>query len=160
MSRLFHALPTADAILVRLLPTRSSFSPDPAPAEFSACLPCGPTDAVSRLEPEPALRLPLSSAPARCQLWALWTSACIPRLDSDSRLEQDRVKLDRNGCMLPSAVRLSLSRYCTHQLHPCTVLTAAHHPHTCPPDVHACLAYPKSLSNTYSFLELRSSPSV
>jgi hypothetical protein len=63
--------------------------------------------------------------------------------------------------MLPSAVRLSLSN-CTHQLHPCTVLSAAHHIHTRPPDVHVhvCLTYPKSLSHTYSSLELRSSPSI
>ena len=63
----------------RLLPTRSSFLPYPAPAEFSACLPCRPTDTVST-GPEPALRLPLSSAHARSQIWALWTSSCIPRL--------------------------------------------------------------------------------
>ncbi len=96
----------------------------------------------------------------------LYTSHPAPT-DSVSRLEQDRVKLKsqvkvtRNGCMLPSAVRLSLSN-CTHQLHPCTVFTAAHHIHTRPPDVHVhvCLSYPKSLSHTYSSLELRSSPSV
>jgi len=64
----------------------------------------------------------------------LYTSHPAPT-DSVSRLEPDRVKLARNGCMLPSAVRLSLSRYCTHQLHPCTLLTAAHHIHTVPPDV-------------------------
>ena len=58
MSPLFNVLP-------RLLQTRSSFSPNPDPAEFSAFLPCGPTDVVSRLEPEPALRQPSSSAPAR-----------------------------------------------------------------------------------------------
>jgi hypothetical protein len=46
--------------------------------------------------------------------------------------------------------------------HPTTVAAAPHYPHTRPPDVHACLAYPKSksLSNTYSSLALRSSPSV
>jgi hypothetical protein len=44
--------------------------------------------------------------------------------------------------------------------HPTTVAVAPHYPHTRPPDVHACLAYPNSLSNTYSSLELRSSPSV
>ena len=56
-----------------------SFLPYPAPAEFRACLPCRPTDTVST-GPEPALRLPLSSAPARSQIWSLWTSACRPRL--------------------------------------------------------------------------------
>ena len=69
--------------------------------------------------------------------------------DSVSRLEPDRVKLARNGCMSSSAVRLSLSN-CTYQLHPCTVLTAAHHTHTRPPDVPARIASPQSLSNTYS----------
>ena len=61
--------------------------------------------------------------------------------------------------MLPIAVRLSLSN-CTYQLHPCTVLTAAHHKHTRPPDVLARIASPQLLSNTYSSLELRSSLSV
>ena len=71
----------------------------------------------------------------------------------------DCVKLARNGCMSSSAVRLSLSN-CTHQLHPCTVLTAASHTHTRPPDVLACISSPQLLSNTYSSLELRSSLSV
>ena len=88
----------------------------------------------------------------------LYTSHPAPT-DDVSRLEPDRVNLARNGCMLPSAVRLSLSN-CTHQLHPYTILTAAHHIHTHPPDVNACLAYPKSLSHTYSSFELRSSPNV
>jgi hypothetical protein len=67
------------------------------------------------------------------------------------------VKLALNGCMLLSAVRLSLSRYCTHQLHPCTVLTAAHHIHTRPPDtVPARLAYQRPLVNTYCMFDLRS----
>jgi hypothetical protein len=90
----------------------------------------------------------------------LYTSHPAPT-DSVSRLEPDRVKLARNGCMLPSVVRLSLSN-CSHQLHLCTVLKAAHHIHTRPPDVHvhACLTYPKSLSHTYSSLELSSFPSV
>jgi len=79
--------------------------------------------------------------------------------DSVSRLEPDRVKLACDGCCWPSAARLSLSN-CTHQLHPCTVLTAAHHTHTRPPDVPARIASPQSLSNTYSSLELRSSPRV
>ena len=103
-------------------------------------------------------------APARSDMGALdkrlYTS---PHASTDTvaRVGPDRVKLARNGDMLPSAVRLSLSN-CTHQLHPCTVFTAAHHIHTRPPDVHvhACLAYPKSLSHTYSSLELRSSPSA
>ena len=42
----------------------------------------------------------------------LYTSHQAPT-DTVSRLGPDRVKLARNGCMLPSAVRLSLSRYCT-----------------------------------------------
>ncbi len=46
---------------------------------------------------------------------------------TDTRVGPDRVQLARNGCLLPSAVRLSLSRYCTHRPHPCTVLTAAQH---------------------------------
>jgi hypothetical protein len=65
------------------------------------------------------------------------------------------VKLARNRCMLPSAVRLSLSRYCTHQPHPCTVLTAAHHVHTRPPDtIQARLAYQRPLVNTYCMFDL------
>ena len=40
------------------------------------------------------------------------------------------LKLARTGCMSSSAVRLSLTN-CTYQLHPCTVLTAAHHKHVC-----------------------------
>ena len=81
--------------------------------------------------------------------------------DTVARVGPDCVKLARNGCMLQSEVRLSLSN-CSHQLHPCTVLTAAHHIHTRTPDVHvhACLLYLKSLSRTYSSLELRSSPTV
>ena len=59
------------------------------PLEFSACLPCGPTDAVSRSEPEPALRQPSSSAPARSQIWAFWTSACIPRITQLRTLSHD-----------------------------------------------------------------------
>jgi hypothetical protein len=86
----------------------------------------------------------------------LYTSHPAPT-DVVSRLEPDRVNLARNGCMLPSTVRLSLSN-CTHQLHPCTILTTTHHIHTRPPDVNACLSYLKSLSHTYSSLELRSSP--
>jgi hypothetical protein len=59
--------------------------------------------------------------------------------------------------MLPSTVRLSLSRYCTHQPHPCTVLTAAHHIHTRPPDVvPARPAYQRPLVNTYCMFDLRS----
>ena len=90
----------------------------------------------------------------------LYTSHPAPT-DTISRLEPDRVKLTCKDCMLPNAVRLSLSN-CTHQLHPYTVLSAAHHIHTRTPDVHvhACLLYLKSLSRTYSSLELRSSPTV
>jgi len=50
-----------------------------------------------------------------------------------------------HGCKLLSAVRLS-SSHCTRP-HPCTV-TAAHHPHTRPPDIPARLAYQRSLVNT------------
>jgi hypothetical protein len=65
------------------------------------------------------------------------------------------IKLARNRCMLPSAVRLSLSRYCTHQPHPCTVLTAVHHIRTRPPDtVPARLAYQRPLVNTYRMFDL------
>jgi hypothetical protein len=88
----------------------------------------------------------------------LYTSYPAPT-DAISRSEPERVKLARNGCMSSSAVRLSLSN-CAHQLHPCTVLTAASHTHTRPPDVLACIASPQLLSNTYSSLELRSSLSV
>ncbi len=75
--------------------------------------------------------------------------------DTVSRLGPDSVKLARNGCRLPSTVRLSLSRYCTHQPHPCTVLTAAHHIHTRPSDaVPARLAYQRPLVNTYRMFDL------
>jgi hypothetical protein len=57
-----------------------------------------------------------------------------------------------HGCKLLSAARLS-SSHCTRP-HPCTV-TAAHHPHTRPPDIPARLAYQGSLVNTYFFLGLR-----
>jgi hypothetical protein len=53
---------------------------------------------------------------------------------------------------LLSVVRLS-SSHCTRP-HPCTV-TAAHHPHTRPPDILARLAYQRSLVNTYFFPGLR-----
>ena len=85
----------------------------------------------------------------------LYTSHHAPT-DTVTRVGPDRVKLARNGCMLPSAVRLSLSRYCTHQPLPCTVLTAAHHLHTRPPDaVPARLAYQRPLVNTYCMFDLR-----
>ena len=85
----------------------------------------------------------------------LYTSHHAPT-DTVTRVGPDRVKLARNGCMLPSAVRLSLSRYCTHQPHPCTVLTAAHHIHARPPDtVPAHLAYQRPLVNTYCIFDLR-----
>ena len=66
----------------------------------------------------------------------------------------DHVKIARTGCMSPSAVRLSLSRYCTHQLHPCTVLTAAHHIHTRPPALQARLACQRPLVNPYHMFDL------
>jgi hypothetical protein len=64
------------------------------------------------------------------------------------------VKPSRNsfhGGKLLSAMRLS-SSHCTRP-HPCTV-TAAHHPHTRPPDIQARLAYQRSLLNTYSTSDL------
>ena len=45
--------------------------------------------------------------------------------------------------------------HCTHQPHPCTVLTAAHHIHARPPDtVPARLAYQRPLVNTYRTFDL------
>jgi hypothetical protein len=64
------------------------------------------------------------------------------------------VKPARNsshGCTLLSVVRLS-SSHCARP-HPCTV-TAAHHPHTRPPDIPARLAYQRSLLNTYRTSDL------
>ena len=85
-----------------------------------------------------------------------YTSPHAPT-DTVARIGPDSVKLARNGCMLPSAVRLSLSRCCTHQPHPCTVLTAAHHIHTRQPDaVPARLAYQRPLVNTYCMFDLQS----
>jgi hypothetical protein len=84
----------------------------------------------------------------------LYTSHHAPT-DTVARVGPDRVKFARNRCMLPSEVRLSLSRYCTHQPHPCTVLTAAHHIHTRPPDtVPARLAYQRPLVNTCRMFDL------
>jgi hypothetical protein len=83
----------------------------------------------------------------------LYTSPHAPT-DTVARVGPDRVKLARNVCMLPNAARLSLSRYCPHQPHPCTVLTAAHHIHTRPPDVLARLAYQRPLGNTYLMSDL------
>jgi hypothetical protein len=64
------------------------------------------------------------------------------------------VKPARNsshGCTLLSVVRLN-SSHCTRP-HPCKV-TAAHHPHTRPPDIPARLAYQRSLLNTYRTSDL------
>jgi hypothetical protein len=66
----------------------------------------------------------------------------------------DRVKLARNGCILPNAARLSFSKYCTHQPHPCKDLTASHHIHTRPPDVPARLTYQRPLGNTHCMSDL------
>jgi len=74
--------------------------------------------------------------------------------DSVSQLEPDYVKLACTGCWSPSAARLSLLRYCTHNPHPCTVLTAAHNLHTRPPDAPACLAYQRPLMNPYCIFDL------
>ena len=130
---------------------------------WSCCLPCGPTDAISSIRTgtrtATALILRTRTLSDMGALDKRLYTSHHATTDSVSRLEPDRVKLARNGCMSSSAVRLSLSN-CTHQLHPCTVLTAAHHTHTRPPDVLARIASPQSLSNTYSSLELRSSPSV
>ncbi len=57
------------------------------------------------------------------------------------------------GCTLPAA-QLSLQRYCTRQPPPCTFLTVSHHIHTLPPDVHARLAYQRSLVTTYGTSDL------
>ena len=83
----------------------------------------------------------------------LYTSPHAPT-DTVARVGPDRVKLARNRCMLQITVRLSLSRYCTHQPHPCTVLTATHHIHTRPQDVPARLAYQRLLVNTYCTFDL------
>jgi hypothetical protein len=56
-----------------------------------------------------------------------------------------------HGCTLHAA---GLSSYCTRQ-HPCTVLAAAHHIHTRPPDIPARLAYQRHLVNTYRTSDLR-----
>jgi hypothetical protein len=110
-------------------------------------LPCGPTDAVSiRTRTRLATTLilhtrTLSDMGALDQ--RLYTSHHAP---TDVVSEPDCVKLACHGCMSSSGVRLSLSN-CTHQLHPCTVLTAAHHTHTRPPDVLARIASPQLLSN-------------
>jgi len=66
----------------------------------------------------------------------LYTSPHSPT-DSVSQLEPDCVKLVCTGCWSASAARLSLLRYCTHNPHPCTVLTATHNLHTLPPDAPA-----------------------
>jgi hypothetical protein len=50
--------------------------------------------------------------------------------------------------------RLRLPRHCTYQPHPCTVLTAAHHIHSRPPDLPARLAYQRLLVNTYCTFDL------
>ena len=86
MSRLFNALPMADVILV-------STSVN---AILIFTLPrSGAVYRVRTLRtyghwPEPVLRLPLSSATARSQIWALWTSACIPRITHLRTLFQNR----------------------------------------------------------------------
>jgi hypothetical protein len=79
------------------------------------------------------------------------------RAPTDTFTGQARAKPARNrcyGCKLLSVVRLS-SSHCTRP-HPCTV-TAAHHPHTRPPDIPARLSYQRSLMNTYSTSDLRRS---
>jgi hypothetical protein len=53
----------------------------------------------------------------------LYTSPHTPT-DAVSQLKQDCVKLACPGCWWPSAARLSLLRYCTHNPHSCTVLRA------------------------------------
>jgi hypothetical protein len=83
----------------------------------------------------------------------LYTSHHAPT-DTVARLGPDRVTLARNGCSLPSTVRLSLPRYCTYNPHPCTVITAAHNIHTHPPDAPACLAYQRPLMNPYCMFDL------
>ena len=70
-----------------------------------------------------------------------------PRIPGPGKPDLNRF----HGCKLLSAGRLSIS-HCTRP-HPCTV-TAAHHPHTRPPDIQARLAYQRSLLNTYSTSDL------
>jgi hypothetical protein len=162
MSRLFNVLPTADAILVSTssytilvfaLPRSGGVYRLLTLRTYGHCLHRTGTRIMTSLILRTRTLSDMVAADNR-----LYTSSHAST-DTVTRVGPDRVKLARNGCMLPSAVRLSLSN-CTHQLHPCTILTASHHIHTCPPDVNACLTYPKSLSHTYSSLELRSSPSV
>ena len=71
------------------------------------------------------------------------------RAPTDTFKGQARAKPARDSfhaCKLLSVVRLSSSQ-CA-QPHPCLV-TAAHHPHTRPPDIPASLVYQRSLVNTY-----------
>jgi len=129
---------------------------------WSCCLPCGPTDAISSIRTgtrtATALILRTRTLSDMGDLdKRLYTSHHAP---TDAVSEPDCVKLAYHGCCWPRAARLSLLRYCKHTPHPCTVLTAAHHTHTRPMDVLARIESPQSLSNTYSSLELRSSPSV
>jgi hypothetical protein len=119
-----------------------------------------PTDTVSRLEPD---RVKLAHYPTHPHVlrYGLSRQATVYLA---SRTYRHCLTIRTGPCearsqrlMLPSAVRLSLSRYCTHQPHPCTVLTATHHIHTRPPDsVPARLAYQRPLVNTYCMFDLRS----
>ena len=54
-----------------------------------------------------------------------YTSPHAPT-DTVARIGPDSVKLARNGCMLPSAARLILSRYCTHHLDNRVLVPCAH----------------------------------
>jgi hypothetical protein len=118
---------------------------------FRARFPRAPTDTVTVSGPARAMTASflrtrtLSAAGALDR--RLHTS---PRARTDTFTGPASAKPARNSfhdCKLLSAVRLS-SSHCTRP-HPCTV-TAAHHPHTRPPDIPARLAYQRSLVNTYS----------
>jgi hypothetical protein len=78
----------------------------------------------------------------RCLYTSTYRLLITPRIPGPGKPDLNRF----HGCKLLSAGRLSIS-HCTRQ-HPCTV-TAAHHPHTRPPDIPARLAYQRSLVNTY-----------
>ena len=162
MSRLFNALPMADvilvstsvnAILIFTLPSSGGVYRLRTLRTYGHCLNRTGTRIATAVILSTSRLSDMGDLDKR-----LYTSPHAPT-DTVARVGPDRVKLARNGGMLPRVVRLSLSN-CTHQLHPCTVLTAAHHTHTRPPDVPARIASPQSMSNTYSSLELRSSPRV
>jgi hypothetical protein len=102
------------------------------------------------------------SQPYTSMLRACWTLARIPRLLATHGLHLiTGTSTSAHGSCNPRVVRprrhaarLRLPRHCTYQPHPCTVLTAAHHIHSRPPDVPARLAYQRLLVNTYCTFDL------